>query len=100
MGCALVAAEPHHMKGWVKRFDPRLWTVDFARPMMASVVATASDSLRVEAAFHNRQVLAALIWEAEDGWDHPLLAYEPGRDFRQTQVRFRSEDGSVGKRGG
>ena len=37
MGWALVAAEPHHRKGWIKRFDPRYWTVNFARPMMASV---------------------------------------------------------------
>src|SRR3546814_14669929 len=56
---------------------------------MASVVATASDALRVEAVFHNRQDLAGLIWEAEDRWDHPLLAYETGRDFRHTQLRFR-----------
>src|SRR3546814_5000164 len=56
---------------------------------MASVVATASDALRVEAVFHNRQDLAGLIWEAEDRGDHPLLAYETGRDFRHTQLRFR-----------
>src|SRR3546814_10760748 len=85
MGWALVAAEPHHRKGWVKRFDPRFLTVDFARPMMASVVATASDALSVEAVFHNRQDLAGLIWEAEDRWDHPLLAYETGRDFRSAE---------------
>src|SRR3546814_2553955 len=37
MGWALVAAaEPHHRKAWLKRFDPRLWTVDFARTMMGS----------------------------------------------------------------
>ena len=35
--------------GLVKRFDPRFWTVNFPRPMMASVVTTAPDALRVEA---------------------------------------------------
>ena len=30
MGWALVAAEPHHRKGWVKRFDPRFWTIDLS----------------------------------------------------------------------
>lgn len=80
MGWALVAAaEPHHRKGWLKRFDPRFWTVDFARPMMASVVTphdpAAAQALRVEAVFYNRQDLAGLIWEAEDRWYHPLLAY-------------------------
>src|SRR3546814_6166065 len=43
MGWALVAAaEPHHRKAWLKRFDPRFWTVDFARPMMASVTSEVS----------------------------------------------------------
>jgi len=100
MGWALVpAAEPHHRKGWLKRFDPRFWTVDFARPMMASVVTphdpAAAQALRVEAVFYNRQDLAGLIWEAEDRWDHPLLAYETSRDFRRTQLRFRWRSGGI-----
>ncbi len=94
MGWALVAArEPHHRTGWIKRFDARYWTVDFARPMMASVVTPrdtgAPDALRVETVFYNRHDLAGLIWEAEDRWDHPLLAYETKRDFRRTVLRFR-----------
>lgn len=100
MGWALVAAaEPHHRKGWLKRFDPRFWTVDFARPMMASVATphdpAAAQALRVEAVFYNRQDLAGLIWEAEDRWDHPLLAYETSRDFRRTQLRFRWRSGGI-----
>lgn len=100
MGWALVAApEPHHRKGWLKRFDPRFWTVDFARPMMASVATphdpVAAQALRVEAVFYNRQDLAGLIWEAEDRWDHPLLAYETSRDFRRTQLRFRWRSGGI-----
>ncbi|SNT06242.1 DUF2460 domain-containing protein [Sphingopyxis indica] len=95
MGWALVAAEPHHRKGWIKRFDARFWTVDFARPMMASVVTTAPAALRVEAVFYNRQDLAGLIWEAEDRWDHPLLAYETKRDFRGTRLSFRWRSGGV-----
>ena len=95
MGWALVAAEPHHRKSWVKRFDPRFWTVDFARPMMAAVTATASDTLRVEAVFYCKQDLAGLIWEAADRWDHPLLAYETKRDFRHSQLRFRWRSGGV-----
>src|SRR3546814_11099256 len=54
-----------------------------------------SDALRVEAVFYNRQDLAGLIWEAEDRWDHPLLAYETRRDFRHTQLRFRWRSGGV-----
>ncbi|MCW0200025.1 DUF2460 domain-containing protein [Sphingopyxis sp.] len=95
MGWALVAAEPHHRKAWIKRFDPRFWTVDFARPMMAAVTATAPDALRVEAVFYRKQDLAGLIWEAEDRWDHPLLAYGTKRDFRHSQLRFRWRSGGV-----
>lgn len=75
--------------GVVKRFDPRFWTVDFPRPMMASVVTTAADALRVEAVFYRSDDLAGLIWEAQDRWDHPLLAYETSRDFRECRLRFR-----------
>lgn len=96
MGWALVAAaEPHHRKGWLKRFDPRFWTVDFARPMMASVTSDTPGALRVEAVFYRKQDLAGLIWEAEDRWDHPLLAYETKRDFRHTQLSFRWRSGGV-----
>lgn len=96
MGWALVAAaKPHHRKGWLKRFDPRYWTVDFARPMMASVTSDAPGALRVETVFYRKQDLAGLIWEAEDRWDHPLLAYETRRDFRHTQLKFRWRSGGV-----
>ncbi len=96
MGWALVAAaEPHHRKGWLKRFDPRFWTVDFARPMMASVTSDAPGVLRVEAVFYRKEDLAGLIWEAEDRWDHPLLTYETKRDFRHTQLKFRWRSGGI-----
>jgi uncharacterized protein (TIGR02217 family) len=95
MGWALVAAEPHHRKAWLKRFDPRYWTVDFARPMMASVTSDTPRALRVEAVFYRKQDLAGLIWESEDRWDHPLLAYETRRDFRHTQLKFRWRSGGV-----
>ena len=95
MGWALVAAEPHHRKGWIKRFDPRFWTVNFARPMMASVGTTGPQALRVETVFYRNQDLAGLIWESEDRWDHPLLAYETARDFRHVQLAFRWRSGGV-----
>ena len=95
MGWALARAEDHQRKSWVKRFDPRFWTIDFARPMMASVVTTAPDALRIEAVFYNRDDLAGLIWEAEDRWDHVLLAYETKRDFRHSQLCFRWRSGGL-----
>ncbi|MFM6853883.1 MAG: DUF2460 domain-containing protein, partial [Sphingopyxis sp.] len=72
----------------IKRFDPRFWTVNFPRPMMASVVATAHDALRVDMAFTGPTNLAGLIWSAVDEWDHPLLAYATDRDFRRCVLRF------------
>jgi hypothetical protein len=73
----------------VMRFDPRFWTLNFPRPMMASVVTTGPESLRVDAVFYKSDDLAGLIWESEDRWDHPLLAYETNRDYRRLTVRFR-----------
>jgi uncharacterized protein (TIGR02217 family) len=73
----------------VMRFDPRFWTVNFPRPMMASVVTTGPESLRADAVFYKSDDLAGLIWESEDRWDHPLLAYETNRDYRRLTVSFR-----------
>ncbi|PTS88196.1 TIGR02217 family protein [Sphingomonas sp. HMWF008] len=79
----------------ISRFDPRFWTVNFPRPMMASVVTTAPDALRVDAVFYTAGDLAGLIWEAEDRFDHPLLKYETARDFRGCRLRFRWRSGGV-----
>lgn len=81
--------------GNVKRFDARYWTVNFPRPMMASIVTIAPDALRVDAVFYKADDLAGLIWEAVDRWDHPLLAYETARDFRRCQLSFRWRSGGV-----
>jgi uncharacterized protein (TIGR02217 family) len=80
---------------FIQRFDPRFWTVDFPRPMMASVVTTAHDALRVEVEFHRKGDLAGLIWWSEDGLDHPLLAYATDRDYSRTTLRFRWQSSGV-----
>lgn len=87
--------EPHQSADFIHRFDPRFWTVNFPRPMLASVLATAPDALRVDAVFQNRQDLCGLIWEAQDRWDHPLLAYATARDFRRCRLAFRWRSGGV-----
>lgn len=81
--------------GMVSRFDPRFWTVNFPRPMMASVVTTGADSLRVDTVFYKADDLAGLIWEAEDRFDHPLLRYETVRDFRDCTLAFRWRSAGV-----
>lgn len=74
---------------WLKRFDPRFWTVNFARPMMGAVTTTGADALRVDLAFLKSNDLAGLIWESEDRWDHPLLRYATRRDYRGVTLAFR-----------
>lgn len=85
----LAGADDALETGYVKRFDPRFWTVDFPRPMMAAATTPAPDALRVDALFYRTDDLAGLIWEAEDSRDHPLLAYETARDFRGCVLSFR-----------
>ncbi len=91
----LCSARTVQGEGVVSRFDPRFWTVDFPRPMMACVVSTAPDALRVDAVFYKADDLAGVIWAAEDRFDHPLLTYETSRDFRACRLRFRWRSGGV-----
>ena len=74
---------------WIQRFDPRFWTVNFPRPMTASIITTAPDALRVDACFLREADLAGLIWESADSLDHPLLAYKTDRDYSHTVLSFR-----------
>ena len=80
---------------WIQRFDPRFWTVNFPRPMMASVITSAPDALRVDAVFLREGDLAGLIWESGDRYDHPLLAYKTDRDYARTTLSFRWRSGGV-----
>ncbi|MES2173421.1 MAG: DUF2460 domain-containing protein [Pseudomonadota bacterium] len=80
---------------WIKRFAATHWTVNFPRPMMASVVTSAPDALRVDAVFYGSGDLAGLIWDAADQWSHPLLAYDTDRDFRDCVLSFRWRSGGV-----
>ena len=73
---------------YIQRFDPRFWTVNFPRPMVAAVTSTAPDALRVDAAFVRKCDLGGLIWDSADTFDHPLLAYASDRDYRRTSLSF------------
>lgn len=85
----LAQAADRLAEDWVKRFDPRFWTVNFPRPAMGSVVSVGPDALRVDCVFYQKQDMAGLIWESEDKWSHPLLAYETARDYRGLRLSFR-----------
>lgn len=78
-----------------RRFDPRFWTVNFPRPMMASVVTPSANALRVDAVFYKRNDLAGLIWDSADTHDHPMLAYKTDRDYRNCRLRFRWRSAGV-----
>lgn len=80
---------------WIQRFDPRFWTVNFPRPMMASVITAAPDALRVDAVFLRDGDLAGLIWESEDRFDHPLLAYRTVRDYAHCVLSFHWRSGGI-----
>ena len=79
----------------IQRFDTRFWTVNFPRPMMASVVTTAPDALRVTCEFHHAGELAGLIWDSADTLDHPLHAYATNRDYSHTVLSFRWRSGGI-----
>ena len=74
---------------WIRRFDPRFWTVNFPRPMVASVISTAPDAMRIDAMFLRKADLAGLIWASEDTIDHPLLGYKTQRDYSHCTLSFR-----------
>ncbi|MBM7405363.1 MULTISPECIES: phage distal tail protein, Rcc01695 family [Sphingomonas] len=95
MGYWLARTRTVQAEDVLTRFDPRFWTVNFPRPMMASVVSRAPDALRVDAVFYRRDDLAGLIWESEDRHDHPLLGYATERDYRRCRLRFRWRSGGV-----
>ena len=80
---------------WIQRFDPRFWTVDFPRPMLAAATVPAPDALRIDAVFHKAGDLAGIIWESADRWDHPLLAYTADRDYAHTILAFRWRSAGV-----
>jgi uncharacterized protein (TIGR02217 family) len=80
---------------WIQRFDPRFWTVNFPRPMMAALTCPAPDALRVDAVFLRQGDLAGIIWDSTDGLDHPLLAYVTNRDYSHTRLTFRWRSGGV-----
>lgn len=81
--------------GWIQRFDPRFWTVNFPRPMLAAATVPAPDALRVDVTFLTRGDLAGVIWESEDRFDHPLLAYATDRDYARTTLSFRWRSAGV-----
>lgn len=91
----LTSARDGQHTDWIQRFDPRFWTVNFPRPMMASVVTTGADALRVDVRFMRTGDLAGLIWDSVDRFDHPLLAYRTDHDYSRIRLNFRWRSGGI-----
>ncbi len=91
----LARARNGQQHDYIQRFDPRFWTVNFPRPMMAAVITTGPDTLRADCVFYRRNDLAGLIWSSEDTLDHPLTAYETQRDYRGATLSFRWRSGGI-----
>lgn len=91
----LADAREGQYSDWIQRFDPRFWTIDFPRPMMAALTTTAPDALRVDAVFMTQGDLAGLIWDSVDTIDHPLMAYRTDRDYTGATLRFRWRSSGV-----
>ncbi|SLJ94286.1 DUF2460 domain-containing protein [Novosphingobium mathurense] len=91
----LASQREGQVSDWIQRFDARFWTVNFPRPMVATVISTAPDALRVDASFLRKADLGGLIWASEDTLDHPLLAYRTDRNYAHTSLRFRWRSGGV-----
>ena len=91
----LAARRTAQATSFIQRFDPRFWTVDFPRPMIAAATTPAPDSLRVDAVFLRHSDLAGIIWESADRWDHPLLSYDTDRDYAHTVLSFRWRSAGV-----
>jgi uncharacterized protein (TIGR02217 family) len=91
----LAAKREGQASDWIMRFDPRFWTVNFPRPMVATVISTGPSALRVDASFLRRADLGGLIWDSADALDHPLLAYKTDRDYGHTSLRFRWRSSGV-----
>ncbi len=80
---------------WIQRFDPRFWTVDFPRPMLAALTTPAPDALRIDATFLREGDLAGVIWASEDRLDHPLLGYATNRDYSRTTLSFQWQSDGI-----
>jgi uncharacterized phage protein (TIGR02218 family) len=74
--------------GTIRRFEPAYWTVDFPIAMMATVVTTGPNSLRMKALFRTNRDLMGLIWEIEDRDDHGAYAYPRRKDYRGCVLEF------------
>jgi len=91
----LATAEDQAQISHIRRFSPRYWTVNFPRPMMASMVTTGYDSLLIDLVFYRYEDLCGLIWDTVDKIEHPFHQYETNGDYSHTVLTFRWQSVNV-----
>ncbi|PCI43356.1 MAG: TIGR02217 family protein [Alphaproteobacteria bacterium] len=91
----LAKAEDQTENSFIRRFSPRYWTINFPRPMMASMVTTGFDSLVIDLVFYRTEDLCGLIWDSVDSIDHPFHRYETARDYSHTVLSFRWQSTNI-----
>lgn len=74
--------------GTIRRFEPAYWTVDFPISMMATIVTTGTNGLRLKALYRTNRDLMGLIWDVEDRDDHGAYAYPRRKDYRGCVLEF------------
>jgi uncharacterized phage protein (TIGR02218 family) len=72
----------------IRRFEPAYWTVDFPIAMMATLVTTGANAMRLKALFRTNRDLMGLIWAIEDQDDHGAYAYPRRKDYRGCNLSF------------
>jgi uncharacterized phage protein (TIGR02218 family) len=72
----------------IRRFEPAYWTIDFPIAMMATLITTGADAMRMKAVFRTNRDLMGLIWEIEDRDDHGAYAYPRRKDYRGCALEF------------
>ncbi len=91
----LATQEDQAQISYIRRFSPRYWTVNFPRPMMASMVTTGYDSLAIDLVFYRYEDLCGLIWDTVDTIDHPFHQYATNRDYSHSVLSFRWQSVNV-----
>ena len=77
-------------RGWVKRFDPLHWRVDFPAGASASVVS-GDRAVEVECSFLRKGDLIGLIFDSRDHRAHAAQARIERRDYAGCVLKFRWE---------
>lgn len=70
------------------RFAPDYWRIGFNFEAIASVTTTATDELTVTGHYRTYGDYIALVYTAEESWNHSYAAYPTDPNFERTKLEF------------